>query len=356
MHQDGGLRNPNTTDILLAESSAIWPKTRMDYVLSLGTGKRPEKNEPASVLPSEEKVCRGTLSRLLNWSQARLLEVLDAEDVDKQVKKSLSEDDRPRYFRWNPAFVDGPPRLDSIKSIGYMRDHVKSYPCERILGDVKMAMLASSFFFELRRLPEYRSDGTYNCEGTVRIRGDPRLVLKLVADLNVACAEFVRRGEELAEVDIANGICSHCHLFSQNVQFRVRGYDDTGPICLKFGKGSEHRISGFPKSMAWFCEQQGLRDVFSAQRPSRSPCSCHDAAKLSWSSSRKRKNNSPPVSSQPGKQLVAKKIRIEKSKVERPEARKREDFSQPVPPQSGKQLVTKNIKARRSEAYASGFF
>ena len=355
MHQDGGLRNPNTTDILIAESSAIWHKTRMDYIISLGTGRGSEEKVTSAPV-SEDRLRNGTLARLLNWSQARLLEVLDAEDIDKRVEKSLGEDDRPRYFRWNPTFVDGAPRLDSIKRIPDMRDHVKSYPCERILADVKMAMLASSFFFELRRLPKYRSDGTYDCEGTIRIRGNPRTVLKLLTDSNAAYAEFVRKGEELAEVDITNGLCPQCQLFSQQVQFRVHGYDDTDPICLKLGKGSEHRISGFPKSMAWFCEQQGLRDVFSTQRPSRNPCSCHDAAKLSGSSTRKRKNNSPPLSPQSGKQLVAKKIRIEKSKVERPEARKRENRLQPVPPRSRKQLVMKKIKARRSEAYASGFF
>lgn len=314
MHQDGGLRNPNTTDILIAESSAIWPKTRMDYVLSLGTGKGPKK-KAASAFPSEVKTRNGTLSRLLNWSQARLLEALDAEDIDKRVKKSLDEDDRPRKFRWNPVFVDGPPRLDGIKSMHDMRNHVKSYPCEEMLADVKVAMLASSFFFELRRLPRYCSDGTYHCEGTIRIRGNPKLVLELITASGAECAEFVRRGEELAEVDIAKGICPQCQLFSQQVQFRVRGHNDTHAICLKLEKGREHRISGFPKSMAWFCEQQGLHDVFSTQRPSRSPCSCHDTVKLVELDTRKRRTSSSPGQPQSGKRLVAKKIKARKSEV-----------------------------------------
>lgn len=314
MHQDGGLRNPNTTDILIAESSAIWPKTRMDYVLSLGTGKGPKK-KATSALRSEGRIRSGTLSRLLNWSQAKLMEALDAEDVDKQVEKSLDEDDRPRKFRWNPVFADGPPRLDGVKSMHDMRNHVKSYPCEEILADLKVAMLASSFFFELRRLPRYCSDGTYYCEGTIRIRGNPKLVLELIANSGAECAEFVKRGEELAEIDTADGICPQCQLFSQQVQFRVRGHNDTHAICLKLGKGCEHRISGFPKSMAWFCEQQDLRDVFSTPRPSRSPCSCRHTAELIGSETRKRRHCSPPDWPQSGKQLVAKRIRARKGEL-----------------------------------------
>lgn len=314
MHQDGGLKNPNTTDILIAEGSAIWHKTRNDYILSLGTGKGPGK-KATSTPPSEGRIRNGALARLLHWSQAKLLEALDAEDVDERVQKSLDKDDGPRYFRWNPEFGDGLPRLDGIKSIHDMRERVKSYPCDKILTDVKMAMLASSFFFELRRLPKYCSDGTYMCEGTIRIRGDPNLVLELLATSNTECAEFVRRGEELAEVLIKDGICPQCKLFSQQLQFRVRGHDDCHAICLKLGKGREHRISGFPQNMAWFCEQQGLYDVFSAQHSPRANCPCHETTELAALDSRKRKTSSLPGQAQSAKYLMAKKIKTRKSEV-----------------------------------------
>ena len=241
MHQDGGLKNPNTTDILIAESSAIWQRTRNDFILSLGTGKGPG-TKATSAPPSKGRIRNGALARILHWSQEKLLLALDAEDIDERVQKSLDKDDGPRYFRWNPEFGDGLPRLDGIKSICDMREHVKSYPCDRILTDVKMAMLASSFFFELRRLPKYCSDGNYICEGTIRIRGDPNLVLELLATSNAECAEFVRRDEELAEVQIMDNICPQCRLFSQQVRFRIRGHDDCHAICLKLGKGREHRI------------------------------------------------------------------------------------------------------------------
>jgi hypothetical protein len=314
MHQDGGLHNPNTTDILISESSAIWHNTRKDFILSLGTGRGP-RAKVTSATPSQGKIRNGALARLLHWSQAKLLEALDGEEVHERVWESLEEVDRPRYHRWNPMFEDGLPRLDDIESIHGLRDRVDSYPCAKMLAEVKMAMLASSFFFELRHLPKYCSDGTYMCEGTIRIRGDPNLVLELLATSRTECADFVRKGEELGEVQVIDGICPQCRLFSQQVQFRVRGHDDRHAICLKLGKDREHRISGFPQNMAWFCEQQGLYDVFSTGRPSRDHCSCQGPTELSGLDNRKRKKPSLPDEAQSPKRIMMKKTKARKSEI-----------------------------------------
>jgi hypothetical protein len=288
MHQDGGLRNPNTTDISIMEASTYWHNTRNDFVLSLGTGSGPQ-----SAPPPDGRFRNAALGRLLHWSQARLLEAIDGEDIHQRVWNSMDEVDRERYYRWNLPFENGLPRLDDIQRIDDLRKLAVSYPCGEIMTDVKTAMLASSFFFELRRLPTYCSDGTYLCEGTIRIRGDPGLVLKLLATLTTERVEFVRKGEEeLGEIQPIDGICQQCRLFSQQVQFRVRGHDDCHAICLKLGKDREHRISGFPQNMAWFCEQQGLYDVFSAHHASRKYCPCHESTKLSRLDNRKRKRSS----------------------------------------------------------------
>lgn len=316
MHQDGGLHNPNTTDILIAEGSAIWHDTRKDFILSLGTGRGPQAKE-TSAPPSQGKIRNGILARLLHWGQAKLLEALDGEEVHERVWKSLEEVDRPRYSRWNPMFEDGLPRLNDIESIHDLRDRVDSYPCDEMLTKVKIAMLASSFFFELRHLPKYCSDGTYMCEGTIRIRGDANLVLELLATLSTGCAEFVRKGEELGEVQVMDGICPHCKLFSQQVQFRVRGHDDCHAICLKLGKGKdrEHRISGFPKNMAWFCEQQGLYDVFSADHLSRDHCPCQGPTELLGLDIRKRTKPSQPDEALCPERITMKKMKARKGGI-----------------------------------------
>jgi hypothetical protein len=314
MHQDGGCHNPNTTDIMIAESSAIWHETRKDLILSLGTG-RGSQVTGTSPPPSQGKIHNSALARLLHWGQAKLLEAIDGEEVHERVMESLEKVDRPRCYRWNPVFEDGLPRLDDIASIHSLRDHASSNPCAEMLADLKIAMLASSFFFELRRLPRYCSDGTYMCEGTIRIRGDPNLVLELLAKSNTECAEFVRKGEELGEVQIVDGICPQCKLFSQQVQFRVRGHDDCHAICLKLGKDREHRISGFPQNMAWFCEQQGLYDVFSTGRPSRDHCSCQGPRELSRLDDRKRKKSSLSNEALSSKRMMIKKIEARKSGI-----------------------------------------
>ena len=151
------------------------------------------------------------------------------------------------------------------------------------------------------------------CEGTIRIRGDHNLVLELLATSNSECAEFIRGGEELAEVQIMDSICPQCKLFSQQVRFRVSGHDDCHAICLKLGRGREHRISGFPQNIAWFCEQQGLYDVFSAQHSPRASCPCHETMELAVLDNRKRKMSSLPGQVQSAKDVMAKKVKARES-------------------------------------------
>lgn len=287
--QDGGLRNPNPTDIAIAESSLIWrEETRIDLVLSLGTGL-PSADDHDSAPSMHGRIWNNTLMRLFRWSRSRLLEALDGEEVHRKLDETLDETTLARYIRWNPKFADGLPRLDDLRSMDHLRDVVKSSPYDDEVLRIKTAILASSFFFELRGIPKYCRNGTFLCEGSIRIRGDPFLLLELLNSFDSECIEFVKRriepakseraklvekGVVLGGVDVSDGICSRCGLFNQKVKFNIRDLEEESAIYLKLGRGREHRISGFPQKMDWFCEQQGLHDVFSSPRASSCTCIC----------------------------------------------------------------------------------
>jgi len=292
--------------MLIADSKKIWPCADFDMILTLGTGFS-SPSQGTSPARFRGRIRNGTLARLLRWSQARLVEAIDPEEVNERVKRSLDDDERSRYFRWNLRFAGEKPRLDDVQQMQHIRDQVSVDPCEEMLADIKIAMIASSFFFELRGIPKYCRDGTYLCEGTVRIRGNPNVILDLLASLNPERAEFVRRGEELDDVHMAGAICPHCKLFGQRVQFHVLGHNDRHAICLRLGKDKDNRISGFPQSMTWFCERQGLYDVFSTQASKLDQCVCNVTPKLALLENRKR--NTPAQSYRGG---VASRTKVRK--------------------------------------------
>lgn len=223
-----------------------------------------------------------TLKVLFNWSRARLFDAISAADVDKQVRASLPELERSIYLRHDPEFAGDLPRLDDTKGITSFREKASESMSQAHTAQIKQMMISSSFFFELRQLPTYDGEhGTYLCEGTIKIRGDPNLILELIANSEPEHTEitFVRNGEVLQDDRLPNGVCGRCRLYQHHVRFHVRKLSHMQTVYLQFGAKVQHRISGFPQTMTWFCEQQGLYDVFSTRQTVSGSCICNDELK-----------------------------------------------------------------------------
>lgn len=307
MHRDGGFRNPNNTDIAMAESLKLWPHTSPSVILSLGTGQT-RRSQVHTQTPFRGKIQNGTLARLLRWSRARLLEAIDGEEVHERVRAALDDTRRMTYFRINPEFPDGLPRLDDVEQIQHIREHIKSYPSKETRTEFKIALIASSFFFELCRSPKHGRAATYLCEGTIRIRGDPGLVLDLLLSLNYPSVEFVSEEDELGEVCLADAICPSCRMFAQHVQFHVRDRDSPHAIYIKLDKDVKYPISGFPQTMSWFCKQQGLFDAFSLGPSERERCVCDRLPELPKLDDRKRRASSQQLPTQAFNHRKARKL------------------------------------------------
>lgn len=204
LYTDGGHVNSNQTHRAIVESQRLWPtKVRINLILSLGTGRSPELEDTGSSLPKKIRACN-VLTRLLNWGQARLMQAISAHEMHGQVSEFLNDNDSPRYVRRDPVFTKHLPSLYDIESMDSLRKTADGSICEGELEEVKGFMAASSFFFELRKAPEYE-DGSFKCEGVIRIRGDPYLILELLDSLG-GLPQFVREGKTLGRVICAGDV------------------------------------------------------------------------------------------------------------------------------------------------------
>ncbi|KAK5163070.1 uncharacterized protein LTR77_011005 [Saxophila tyrrhenica] len=261
-HQDGAMRNPNPTDIAVEESTGhIWPcRPRRDLILSLGTGgllRTDAPSYPTSRGPSSKRV----VSRIYRWGTKTLMATVDPETVHQKVLKMLDPTEKSRYFRWNLMLSDTLPSLDDASSMDFLTQQTERCVPQGKLRDIKIALVASSFFFELDGPPARNDGGSYDCTGTIRIRGEPARVLELVRSVHSGKIPIFKNAESVDD-DLRLRECFVCKRHVQRVAFTVD--DLTIPFNLKLGLGraGEHAMSGLPQTMQWFVDQQGLHDPF----------------------------------------------------------------------------------------------
>jgi len=275
--QDGAMRNPNPTGIAMEEITELYDrKTRRDLVLSLGTGLRPPDTSLRDWTYSDLLIdCLGL--RLVRWSRERLREALDAEVVHLEVSrmfKTLDSRSASRYHRVNPELPDGLPRLDDAASMESMMAGVQHCYDVAQLSEIKMSLIASSFYFELVGPPTRGRADQFRCSGAIRIRGDPQHVCELVRTVSTDLVHFIKNKENVANVQLEEERCSSCGRFNLPIKFTVPEIESNVTISIRLGVGQEHHISGFPQAMDWFITQQRLDDPFTHPCYPPDPCPC----------------------------------------------------------------------------------
>ncbi|KAK0836741.1 hypothetical protein LTS02_018082, partial [Friedmanniomyces endolithicus] len=251
--QDGALRHNNPVNIALWEASRIWARyTQKDVVLSLGTGTGPDAVSPqrTSTRPSFRD---GFIPRLCR----SFLTGLDGEMTWRHLLNHLEKDAEHRYFRLNVIFADHEPRLDDITAMEKLSSDVISNKDDQQLTEVKFALLASSFFFELKRAPKYDSSGFYICQGEIRVRGDHTKIFMALRKMSAATMEFHKGSVPLGKFEHLKDICSGCYRFRKKVCFFVRRPAEVIALTMTMGD-SRRNISGFPQVASCFAQQQHL--------------------------------------------------------------------------------------------------
>ncbi|KAK3616763.1 hypothetical protein LTR22_026959 [Elasticomyces elasticus] len=271
--QDGALRHNNPVNIALWEGSRIWARdTQRDVVLSLGTGTGPEVVSPQKT-PVRTTFKDGFIPRLCR----SFMTGLDGEMTWKHLLNHMEKDAEHRYFRLNVQLGDCEPRLDDITSMAKLSEDVISSKNDRQLTEIKFALLASSFFFELKRAPKFDASGFYICQGEIRIRGDHTKIFMALRQMSVGPIEFHKDGVPLGRVEHSNDVCSGCYRFRKKVCFFVRHPSESITISMTMDDSRRH-ISGFPQTTSWFSQQQYLNHPFYSERldpgPSSQTCPC----------------------------------------------------------------------------------
>ncbi|KAK5690095.1 hypothetical protein LTS12_028828, partial [Elasticomyces elasticus] len=199
---DGALRHNNPVNIALWEGSRIWARdTQRDVVLSLGTGTGPEVVSPQKT-PVRTTFRDGFIPRLCR----SFITGLDGEMTWKHLLNHMEKDAEHRYFRLNVQLGDCEPRLDDITSMAKLSEDVISSKNDHQLTEIKFALLASSFFFELKRAPKFDASGFYICQGEIRIRGDHTKIFMALRQMSVGPIEFHKDGVPLGRVEHSNDV------------------------------------------------------------------------------------------------------------------------------------------------------
>ncbi|KAK3669649.1 hypothetical protein LTR78_010466 [Recurvomyces mirabilis] len=187
---------------------------------------------------------------------------LDGELTWRSLLCSLGKKALDRYFRLNIEFAGPEPRLDDISAIDDLSRHVTATKDDAQLNKVKLALLASSFFFELRRAPKFDSCGFYVCQGEIRLRGDHMKILMGLRSIDkTGSIGFWNDQQSLGCMDFETDKCYVCNKFCKKVCFFVRHPTEKVSIALALGE-RRRQISGFPQTVAWFSTQQHLDTPF----------------------------------------------------------------------------------------------
>lgn len=276
--QDGALRHNNPVNIALWESDRIWPReTTKDVVLSLGTGTGPSATTPRTATSTPQLAFSEKFIPRLFRS---FLTGLDGEVTWHELLHHLEKDVHDRYFRLNINMASQEPRLDDVRAIQSLSNAVESHKDDPKIIDIKMALLASCFFFELKRTPTFDASGFYVCQGEIRTRMDHTKVFMALRQMGTSPIEFFKDHVSLRPSDPSTDVCPGCYRFRKKVCFFIRHPSETISITVSMGD-YQRSLSGFPKTMTWFAATQNLTSPFYRTQNVALPESLYDCFKTS---------------------------------------------------------------------------
>ncbi|TGJ72354.1 hypothetical protein EYR41_004253 [Orbilia oligospora] len=149
---DGGVWKNNPTEVALSEAEGLWPESKIDLVLSLGTGTQLQKGKDDTRNKSSLSGIfgKGFLSRLYK----SFMSSLDGENVWNDLWSRLSS-------------------LDDVSKLSEMRAAAnQSSPAQySSISELSQTILCTMFYAELERAPRYY-DGAYECDLVIRCRWD----------------------------------------------------------------------------------------------------------------------------------------------------------------------------------------
>ena len=263
--QDGGLKHNNPVNLALWESRYIWPSSSQpDIVVSLGTGTNSNQDQSTPRVASFRHVIQdGFVPRL--WRS--FMSSLDGQGAWRELWNRLDDSSRAQYFRTNIYLPNSALAIDDIDCIDELRVCAHSQSQNEGFGlKIAFALLISSFFFELTSAPLYQNGKVY-CKGSIHCRLRGQIIVEALNHVHPSDLVFMIDHEIVGYYRGDEDLCHSCRRYQKNVEFVIYHLDETMSIYLQSVNEGRRRISGFPQSMRWFQEQQGLNAPFNKPFP-----------------------------------------------------------------------------------------
>jgi hypothetical protein len=235
----------------------LWPAIEQPAVaISIGTGYAVTK--PRKVTEALGSIFKdGFIPRMVRSVMGS--RSLDGEKSYHATINGIDEKHRHRFFRLNLPMEQGEVEIDDASKVHLLSIQASNYLEQCDISSIAYALWASSFFFEVECLPEFEH-GFYTCRGTIFCRR-PSELARHIASQYPAASFMTDDGQALGLVS-GHDDCTICHQYTKAITLEVCQLSQTSAIYLKFARGIWYPISGFPNSISWFIEQQGLGDKF----------------------------------------------------------------------------------------------
>ncbi|KYG40789.1 hypothetical protein M433DRAFT_8482 [Acidomyces richmondensis BFW] len=272
---DGGLWAQNPSGLVIPEIERITGEdsSMLDLLISVGTG-RASSDVTDQEFPLQSILERfGILGSVATFLLRKTFEHLDPESVHKQLLDCLSPS---IYYRLNVELTPPLPRLDDVSAMTAIHAKVDHTDFSQPFRDIRLALLSSSFFFELEEMPKFKN-GSYFCKGTIRRRVSAKNVKALLKSLHCENINFLlsrpqseQSGSYLNDAsgchdvvgkyDATEKYCYMCRKFHLPVSFSVNTLGERVWLSAQLSNGMRRRISNFPRPMNWFVARQNLRN------------------------------------------------------------------------------------------------
>lgn len=187
------------------------------------------------------------------------MDFLDGHTRSRDMTNGLGERGKSDYFRLDTK-LPSPIRLDDVKTLQAQKERIYLNP-QGQLTEVATALLVSNYFFTLDSRPHYQG-GFYYCQGSIRCRINPKGVFEALGQLCASTEAYFTAESEILGDHTSIDICSTCCRYRKAVSFFVRHPTDTITLYLRANNGFRRKISGFPNSIKWFEDKQGLSSPF----------------------------------------------------------------------------------------------
>lgn len=241
---DGGLKFNNPALLALQEVQRLVPRFRNpDQLVTVGTGTRVGVQNSGTHSGFARAISHSSVGPAVNHYLASFDGTIASNDLYSML--SVADRDPDRWFRRFDVHMENLPDLADIHAMDNLAQvALAHFLSDSAVQDLALAILASNFYLELRRLPVYE-DGSYLCYARImsRVSVANCAFASLMQRLDSLGARFVVGGRLHREVRPTILTTDHTGNFCKPILFHVQELNDPVDVRLQFSDTQIHGVS-----------------------------------------------------------------------------------------------------------------